>query len=516
MNGQNKPYYITTPVYYVNEKPHIGHVYSSVICDILARYKRLDGYDVMFLTGTDEHGEKVNKSALQKGLDLYKFTNDSSQKFRDLTIDMNLSNNDFIRTTENRHKKACQSFWNTLIQKNEIYLGSYEGWYSIRDEAFYTTKEIITHNGQKFAPTGAPVEWISEPSYFFRLSKWQDRLLDYYKKHPEFILPISRRNEIIKFVESGLHDLSVSRTSFKWGIPVPNDGNHVMYVWFDALINYLTAVGYPDRRSQHFQKYWPVNLHIIGKDILRFHAVYWPAFLLAADIEIPKCILAHGWWTNEGKKISKSIGNIIDPYILIKKYGLDQTRYFLLREMSFSNDGNFSHDRMIKCINSELSNDIGNMCQRVLLMIYKNCNQSVPTPSILIDIDNQILQKAYTTTQKIQNLLLDHKLHKILELILNLVSESNRYIDIMAPWKLKKIDCERMETVLYVLIEIIRHIAVLIQPIMPSSADKILNFLGISKNKRNFDSLCIHERLIPKSPIPKPYAVFPRYIQLET
>src|SRR5271170_6526260 len=330
MSGR-RSYFITTPIYYVNDSPHIGHAYTTLACDVLARFMRLDGYDVRFLTGTDEHGQKVEKSAAAAGLDPQRFTDLVSTQFRALAERLNCSIDDFIRTTEPRHIRSCQALWQVLIDKGEIYLGSYQGWYAVRDEAFYAESELC--DGK--APTGAEVEWVEEPSYFFRLSAWQDRLLAFYDANPDCIGPRARRNEVISFVKSGLRDLSVSRTSFKWGIPVPNDPAHIMYVWLDALTNYITAIGYPDVDGALFQRYWPADLHMVGKDILRFHTVYWHAFLMAAGLEPPKRVFAHGWWTNEGQKISKSLGNTIDPVKLVERYGLDQTRYFLLREVPF-------------------------------------------------------------------------------------------------------------------------------------------------------------------------------------
>lgn len=372
----NNTYYITTPIYYVNDVPHIGHAYTSVASDVIARFMRLSGHEVMFLTGTDEHGQKVEKAAIDKNIDPQKFTDQTSQSFRHLMTAMHISNDDFIRTTEERHKKAVAIFWQKLLDNGSIYEGFYEGWYAVRDEAFYDESELTA---DKLAPTGAAVEWVKEPSYFFNLSKWQDKLLEFYEANPDFIRPISRRNEVISFVKSGLKDLSVSRTTFNWGIKVPNDNKHVIYVWLDALANYISALGYPDQNS-NYGKFWPANLQVVGKDILRFHAIYWPAFLMAAEIPLPKTIMAHGWWTNEGQKISKSLGNTIDPIKLIEEFGVDQVRYFLMREITFGADGNFARSNLITRINSELSNKIGNLLQRTTSFVYKNndakCQQS--------------------------------------------------------------------------------------------------------------------------------------------
>ncbi|MDP6515757.1 MAG: methionine--tRNA ligase, partial [Alphaproteobacteria bacterium] len=362
-------FYITTPIYYVNDVPHLGHAYTTIACDALARFMRLDGKRVMFLTGTDEHGQKVEKSAQAAGEEPQAFTDRVSRRFRDLTVKLGATNDDFIRTTEPRHTRASQAIWKALVAAGDIYLGSYAGWYSVRDEAFFAESELSKgEGGTRCAPSGAPVEWVEEPSYFFRLSRWQQPLLDLYARQPDFILPESRRNEVVSFVKSGLQDLSVSRTSFAWGVPVPNDADHIMYVWLDALTNYITAAGYPDTDCDIYRTFWPADVHMVGKDILRFHAVYWPAFLMAAGIEPPQRVFAHGWWTNEGEKISKSLGNVIDPFALIEQYGLDPVRYFLLREVPFGKDGDFSRDAMTTRMNSELANDFGNLAQRVLSM----------------------------------------------------------------------------------------------------------------------------------------------------
>ncbi|MFH1803540.1 MAG: methionine--tRNA ligase [Pseudomonadota bacterium] len=515
MTGPKQPYYITTPIYYVNDKPHIGHAYTSLSCDVLARFKRLDGYDVMFLTGTDEHGQKVDQSAAARGIDPQTFTDQISQNFRDLAAHMNYSNDDFIRTTEDRHKKACQALWKTLLDRDEIYLGSYDGWYSVRDEAFYGEKELIVKDGVKLAPTGAPVEWVSEPSYFFRLSAWADRLLKFYDDNPDFIAPSSRRNEVLSFVKGGLRDLSVSRTSFKWGVPVPGDEDHVMYVWLDALTNYLTAVGYPDADPEKLATYWPADLHMVGKDILRFHAVYWPAFLMAADIAPPKRVFAHGWWTNEGQKISKSLGNVIDPYDLTARYGLDQTRYFLLREVPFGNDGDFAHQSMVNRMNSELANDYGNLCQRVLSMIGKNCDGKVPAHGDFTEADMAILSKAYGLLDVVRGHFDAQAFNRAIDAIWALIGDANRYVDEMAPWGLKKTDPARMETVLYVLAEIIRHAGILTQPLMPDSSAKILDQLSLGEEDRGFACLGPDHALVSGTELPKPTGVFPRYVEPE-
>jgi methionyl-tRNA synthetase len=515
MSGQHAPYYITTPIYYVNDKPHIGHAYTTLACDVLARFKRLDGYDVKFLTGTDEHGQKVEKSAAAKGMDPQAFTDQVSQNFRDLAKAMGFSNDDFIRTTEDRHKAACQALWNRLIEKDMIYLDAYKGWYAVRDEAFYAEDELIDGpDGQKLAPTGAPVEWVEEPSYFFRLSAWGDTLMQFYQDNPDFIAPDSRRNEVMSFVRSGLQDLSVSRTTFKWGVPVPGDDAHIMYVWLDALTNYITAVGWPDETGE-YGKFWPADLHMVGKDILRFHAVFWPAFLMAADLPVPKRVFAHGWWTNEGRKISKSVGNVIDPLDLIETYGLDQVRYFLLREVPFGNDGDFSHRAMVGRMNGELANDLGNLSQRVLSMTAKNCDGQVPATGAFTDEDRALLDAAYALPGTLRPLMDRQAFHEALESIWVVVRAANAYVDHQAPWALRKTDPDRMATVLYVLMETVRNVAILMQPVVPESASKMLDQLSIPEDARSFSALGEGGALTAGTPIPKPQGIFPRYVEPE-
>ena len=514
MSG-SKHYYITTPIYYVNDAPHIGHAYTTLACDVLARFKRLDGYDVKFLTGTDEHGQKVEKSAQAAGMDPKSFTDKVSQNFRDLDKLLNYSNDDFIRTTEDRHYRAVQHLWTRLMERGEIYLGSYAGWYAVRDEAFYTEAELTDGpNGKKTAPSGAEVEWVEEPSYFFKLSQWQDRLLEFYDANPDFILPKTRRNEVVSFVQGGLLDLSVSRTTFKWGVPVPGDDCHIMYVWLDALTNYITAVGYPDTDGE-YATFWPADLHMVGKDIVRFHAVYWPAFLMAAELEPPKRVFAHGWWTNEGQKISKSLGNVIDPHDLVERYGLDQVRYFLLREVPFGNDGDFSHQAMVNRMNGELANDLGNLAQRVLSMIHKNCDAAVPQPGELTDEDEALLNAAHALHGALSANLDVQAFNVAMDTLWAQVRAANGYVDRQAPWKLKTEDPDRMKTVLYVLAEAIRHLAVLTQPFMPDSSARMLDQLSIPEDKRTFATLGSENALVPGTALPKPEGVFPRYVEEE-
>ncbi|WP_342279074.1 methionine--tRNA ligase [Candidatus Tisiphia endosymbiont of Myopa tessellatipennis] len=503
-------YYITTPIYYVNDIPHIGHAYTSVASDVIARFMRLSGKEVMFLTGTDEHGQKVEKSAIAQNVEPQIFTDTVSETFRILMHSMNISNDDFIRTTEARHKQAVSSIWQKLLDSGNIYLDSYKGWYSTRDEAFYDESEL-TEDG--LAPTKAPVEWLEEPSYFFALSKWQDKLLDFYDANPDFIRPSTRRNEVISFVKSGLHDLSISRSSFKWGIKVPNDEKHVIYVWLDALTNYISALGYPNDTSQ-YNKFWPADVHIVGKDILRFHAVYWSAFLMAASLSLPKCVMAHGWWTNEGQKISKSIGNVIDPLQLIKEFGLDPVRYYLMREVIFGSDGNYSRSSLINRVNSELSNKIGNLLQRTLAFVYNNNEAKIPSiskesidsiyESFLMKLSHQIISENSLFTKTFA-------INSVLENIITLTEEANIYIDREAPWQLKKTDPIRMNEVLYTLLETLRYIAVMLQPFIPDSANKMLDQLGVPKSQRMFKHLTKEFILIPGSNISQPKPIFPRF-----
>jgi methionyl-tRNA synthetase len=499
-----KNYYITTPIYYVNDVPHIGHAYTTLACDVVARYMRLAGKNVKFLTGTDEHGQKVAKSAEKAGIDPQAFTDKVSLSFRKLADAMNFSHDDFIRTTEERHKKAVQHLWKILQEKGEIYLGKYAGWYSMRDEAFYSESEL-TEDG--LAPTGAPVEWLEEPSYFFALSKWQDRLLEFYEQNPDFIRPASRRNEIISFVKSGLHDLSVSRTSFTWGVKVPGDEQHVVYVWLDALTNYISALGYPDE-SGEFKTFWPADVHIVGKDITRFHAVYWPAFLMAAGIDTPKSIMAHGWWTNEGQKISKSLGNVIDPFALIEEFGVDQVRYFMMREVLFGNDGNYSRESLVARINAELANKIGNLAQRTLSFVSKIGGVVPERPA---DSDQEeVIALARALRAKFDVAMECQNINLVLDGINELADQANIYIDHMAPWMLKKTDPVKMNKVLYVLIEVIRHIAIYMQPFTPIAASKMLDQLGIENSNRGFNAL--NNPLKVGSMLGIPDGVFPRIV----
>lgn len=506
-----KNFYITTPIYYVNDVPHIGHAYTTILSDIIARLKRLDGYNVKFLTGTDEHGQKVEASAKKLNLDPQEFCDNTSIKFRELSQLLNISNDDFIRTTEDRHKKTVEFLWNKLVENNEIYLDKYSGWYSIRDEAFYSEDEIsLNDKGERLAPTGAPVEWVEEPSYFFRLSKWQDKLLEFYESNPNFIQPTFRRNEVINFVKSGLKDLSVSRTSFSWGIKTPLDEKHVIYVWLDALTNYISALGYPN--NPNWEDFWPADIHLIGKDILRFHAIYWPAFLMAAGIKPPKMVYAHGWWTNDGQKISKSLGNVINPFDLVEKYGQEYVRYYLAREVIIGNDGNFSDDNFKTRINSELVNKIGNLQQRTLAFIYKNLDgvigDDINYQSLYIN--ETILNNLTNIHNKIQSLIENYELNAILDIIVKISEDANLYIDKNAPWKLKSTDEKRMKQILYSLVENLRYLGILLQAFIPEFAGKMLDQLKISQSDRNFVNLSQNFAINPNIKIDEPVGIFNR------
>lgn len=498
--------YITTPIYYINGKPHLGHVYTTIAGDVLARYWRLAGAQVKFLTGTDEHGQKVAQAAASAGESPKIYANRMMDLFRHMTDKLNTSYDVFIRTTEDRHHKAAQALWKKLEEAGYIYESVYAGWYAVRDEAYYEEAEI--RDGK--APTGAPVEWIEESSYFFRLSAWQEPLLAYYEAHPEAIGPVGRRNEVISFIKGGLRDLSISRTKFDWGVLVPTDPTHVMYVWIDALTNYITALGYPDEDTEDFKLFWPESIHLIGKDILRFHGVYWPAFLMAASLPPPKRIFSHGWWTVEGEKMSKSIGNVVDPFALIDTYGPDPLRYFLMREIPFGQDGNFSETALINRTNSDLANDLGNLVQRILSFIYKNLDKKIPTPGPFSPEDRDMLAAASHLHEKLQDAINVQALQAYCQHIWEVISKANRYTDQEKPWSLKKStdphDQERMATVLYVLAEVIRHIGIYVQPLMPESAEKILDLLN--QKERTFKAL--ETPLEAGTPLNEPLPIFPR------
>jgi len=504
-------FYVTTPIYYVNGAPHIGHAYTAVAADVLARWHRLDGHDVFFLTGTDDHGQKVEKAALDAGMDPQAFVDSVSQQFKEMSALMGVSNDDFIRTTEERHKRACQALWRRLQDAGDIYLGAYEGWYAVRDEAFYDEAELVTRpDGSHAAPTGAPVEWVREPSYFFRLSAWGNRLLELYESHPEFIQPASRRNEVASFVRGGLRDLSISRTSFTWGVPVPGDPSHVMYVWLDALTNYISALGWPDEDAPRWP-FWPANVHLVGKDIIRFHAVYWPAFLMAAGLPVPRTVFGHGWWTAGGEKMSKSLGNAIDVAALVRTYGLDAVRYFLLREVPFGNDGDYSDAALVRRMNVELANDLGNLAQRTLSQVAKNLGgvlseRGAPTPE-----DKALLDAAAALPNLLRGHMSRFAFSDALEEVWRVIRAANAYIDHQAPWALRKTDPARMAAVLGVLADVIRAVATVLQPFMPGSMGRMLDQLAVPDDARSLSSLAVP--LPAGAALPAPQGVFPRHVE---
>ena len=499
----DKKFYITTPIYYPSAKPHMGHAYSSIIADFFARFKRIDGFQVHFLTGTDEHGLKIQRSAEKENVDPKQFCDQISETFRNLSKTLNLTNTDFIRTTEDRHKKTVQYLWNELLKNDDIYLSKYSGWYSVSDEAFYTEDEIEEIDGNKRSISSkSSVEWIEEESYFFRLSKWEKPLLEYYDNHPDFISPSSRKNEVVSFVKGGLKDLSVSRKSFSWGIKVPNDKDHVIYVWLDALTNYISALNYPDKNDKLYKDFWPASIHLIGKDILRFHAVYWPAFLLAAKIELPLKVYGHGWILSGDEKMSKSKGNILDPIEIIKEYGLDPLRYYLIKEVSFGNDGNISQERLEDCINSDLANNFGNLCQRVTAFAIKNCDSLVPKDVEFQKDDVIILNKYKDNLTNIRKKIDNQDINFYIEYIVNSLFEANKYFNDQEPWK-KKDDLTRLNTIVYTTLEIVRKISFLLFPIIPESSLKALKIFDLNENDIILSTIENNEFLIKGNKINK-------------
>ncbi len=510
------PFYITTAISYPNGKPHIGHAYELIATDAMARFQRLDGRDVFFLTGTDEHGQKMQQTARAEGISPEELAQRNSDQFREMGKLLNASNDDFIRTTEERHHETSRNIWNLMSNAGDIYKDSYAGWYSVRDEAYYAEDETeVRADGVRYGPQGTPVEWVEEESYFFKLSEYQDKLLKHYEENPDFIGPAERRNEIISFVKSGLKDLSVSRTTFDWGIKVPDDPKHVMYVWVDALTNYITATGYIEDKNGPRAKYWPADVHIIGKDIIRFHAVYWPAFLMSAGLPLPKRVYAHGFLLNKGEKMSKSLGNVVDPVNLVNHFGLDQVRYFFLREVSFGQDGSYSEDGIATRINADLANGIGNLASRSLSMIVKNCDGQIPTPGPYTDEDKAMLAAADALLASCRDEMNKQMIHKALASIIAVVSETDRYFASQEPWALKKTDPERMGTVLYVTAEVVRQIGILLQPFMPASCEKLLDLVASPADKRDFAALGEAGRLVPGTPLEAPKPVFPRYVAPE-
>lgn len=514
--AEKAPYYITTAISYPNGSPHIGHAYEAVATDALARFYRLDGREVFFLTGTDEHGLKMQQTAEKEGLPVAELARRNSDRFEEMVKLLNCSNDDFIRTSEARHKAASQEIWRRMNEAGDIYTDTYAGWYSVRDEAFYDESEtVLNEAGERLGPQGTPVEWTEEETYFFRLSAYQERLLALYTEQPEFISPVTRCNEVLRFVEGGLRDLSISRTTFDWGIEVPGSEGHIMYVWVDALTNYLTGVGFPDEGSESFQKFWPANVHIIGKDILRFHSVYWPAFLMSAGIALPKRVFAHGFLLNQGEKMAKSLGNVVSPDDMVALYGVDQLRYFFLREVPFGNDGNYSHEVIVNRINADLANDLGNLASRSISMIVKNLGGELQSPGALTAEDEAILALADDCYEQALSAMDDIQPHKAVEAIWRVVSEANKYFAAAEPWALKKTDPARMATVLYVTAEVIRQLAILAQPFVPEGAGKLLDMLQQGADERDFAALGAAGRLKAGLVLEKPAPVFPRFVEEE-
>ena len=509
------PFYITTAIAYMNGPPHLGHAYEAILTDVMARFQRLAGREVHFLTGTDEHGEKVLKTADKNGVPVQDFVDGNAAIFKQMAETLTISNDDFIRTTEPRHHKASQAIWQRLQENGDIYLDSYKGWYSVREEGYFTEDEltVVPGTGERLTPNGTEATWVEEDSYFFKLSDYTDKLLAYYEANSGFIQPKERYNEIVSFVKGGLKDLSISRHKDRlpWGIPVPGDADHVMYVWLDALTNYITAIGYPDTSADLYQKFWPAQYHVIGKDITRFHAVYWPAFLMAADLPLPEVIFAHGFINVQGQKMSKSIGNVLSPDDLINTYGVDQTRYVLMRDIPHGQDGNFGHIPAVNRMNADLANGLGNLAQRSLSMMYKNCDQAIPVPGAFTAQDEELLQGLYTKMIPAAMAQVDSfKLHRALEDIWTYVAEANAYIDAQAPWTLRKEDPARMQTVLYVLAEAIRCITIAAQAVVPTSASKLLDQLKIPEDARSFAAVNADHALEGGTAIEQPQGVFPR------
>jgi methionyl-tRNA synthetase len=507
-------FYITTAISYPNGVPHIGHAYEDIATDAIARFMRLDGYDVYFLTGTDEHGIKMLQTAGRDGISPRELTERNVPRFQAMVERLECSNDDFIRTTEERHHRSSAAIWELMDKAGDIYLSKYAGWYSVRDEAYYAEDETTVGDDKvRRGPSGTPVEWVEEESYFFRLSKYQDKLLDLYARVPDFVLPRERLNEVASFVRGGLKDLSISRTTFTWGILVPGDPRHIMYVWVDALTNYITGVGFPDTESTKFKRYWPAALHVIGKDIVRFHAVYWPAFLMSAGIELPRQIFSHGFVFNRGEKMSKSVGNVIDPFALADAYGVDQLRYFFLREVPFGQDGNYSHEAIVARINADLANDLGNLAQRSLTMVAKNFAGVLPAPGALSANDTAMLAAADAMIGKAREAMKTRQLHHVLNAVWAVVADANRYFAGEAPWALAKTDPVRQGTVLHTTAEVIRQVAILAQPFMPQSAARLLDLLAIPPDRRDFAALGGGARIAAGSKLPAPAPVFPRYVE---
>jgi methionyl-tRNA synthetase len=514
--SDKQPFYITTAISYPNGPPHIGHAYEAIATDAIARFMRLDGYDVYFLTGTDEHGMKIQQTGAKEGLTPHELLERNVPRFKAMVARLECSNDDFIRTTEERHHRSSEEIWRRMEANGDIYLDKYAGWYSVRDEAYYAEDE--THlNEQKVrvsSKTGTPVDWVEEESYFFRLSAYQDKLLELFAR-PNYVLPKERLNEVASFVRGGLQDLSISRTTFDWGIRVPGNPKHIMYVWVDALTNYITGVGFPDTECEKFKRYWPAALHVIGKDIVRFHAVYWPAFLMSAGIAVPQRIFSHGFLFNRGEKMSKSVGNVIDPFALADAYGVDQLRYFFLREVPFGQDGNYSHEAIVNRINADLANDLGNLAQRSLSMVAKAFGGVLPEPGEFTAADQAILAAADGMIGTAREHMKTQALHQVLNAVWAVVADANRYFASEAPWAKAKTDPQRQGTILYVTAEVLRQVAILAQPFVPSSAARLLDLLAIKPEERDFYELNGAKRIAAGVTLPPPSPVFPRYVEPE-
>jgi methionyl-tRNA synthetase len=513
----DKPsYYITTAISYPNGEPHIGHAYEAIATDTIARFHRLDGRDVRFLTGVDEHGLKMKQTAAKQGMTPQELAARNVPRFEEMLRVLNISNDDFIRTTEKRHHESVSEIWRRMEKNGDIYLSRYAGWYSVRDEAYYAEDETsLNADGIRVGPQGTPVTWTEEETYFFKLSKYAKKLLKLYEDQPDFIMPPERKNEIVSFVKGGLQDLSVSRTTFDWGIPVPDAQGHIIYVWVDALTNYITAAGFPSVRSKLYKTYWPADMHIIGKDILRFHAVYWPAFLMSAKLPVPRHVFAHGMLLSRGEKMSKSVGNVVDPFGLAEEFGTDQFRYFCLREVPFGQDGNYSHDAIANRTNADLANDLGNLAQRSLTMIVKNCDGVIPEPGAYTDNDKAMLSAADSLLDVAREAMEKLAIHKVLEAVWQVVGIANRYFAGQEPWALKKTDPARMGTVLYVTAEVLREVAILVQVAVPDGAARLLDQLGVGP-ERDFSTLGEAGRLAPGTQVGKIEPIFPKYVEQDT
>jgi methionyl-tRNA synthetase len=511
-----EPFYITTAISYPNGPPHIGHAYEAIATDAVARFQRLMGRDVFFLTGTDEHGLKMAQAAREKGVEPAALAHEMSSLFREMDENLQISFDRFIRTTEPAHHRASQAIWQAMADRGDIYLGRYEGWYSVRDEAYYDEKElVVAETGEKLSPQGTMVEWTVEESWFFRLSAYQDKLLAHYAAFPDFIRPDARRNEVLRFVEGGLADLSISRTSFDWGVRVPGSETHVMYVWLDALTNYLTGLGYPDTDLETYRKFWPADIHVIGKDVVRFHAVYWPAFLMSAGLALPKQVFGHGHVLLRGEKMSKSAGNVVDPQGLADAFGIDALRYFLLRDVTFGQDGSYSPEAIVTRVNADLANSFGNLAQRTLSFITKNCGGVLPSEGRREGADDDLLALVRrTVTDEVPAHFGRLELSQGIEAWLRAVFACNQYIDAQAPWALRKTDPERMNAVLATLCAAIVDLAVAVQPIVPGGAGRMLDQLGVPARERDFVSLRDPDRYARLAAsgfvLPPPAPIFPR------